>query len=213
MRQLPRLKITEIYASVQGESTHAGRLCAFVRLTGCNLRCTWCDSEYTFSGGDWMSIEQIISKVDELEIPLVQVTGGEPLAQKECPTLMQALLDEGYEVLLETSGSISVAEVPLSVSTIMDLKAPSSGESTKNLWSNIELLGEGDEVKIVIGSRQDYDWALEVMSKHNANYLLSPVWGVLDPKDLAEWMLQDKVLARMQVQLHKVLWPNKTSGI
>lgn len=213
MRQLPRLKITEIYASVQGESTHAGRLCAFVRLTGCNLRCTWCDSEYTFSGGDWMSIEQIISKVDELEIPLVQVTGGEPLAQKECPTLMQALLDEGYEVLLETSGSISVAEVPLSVSTIMDLKAPSSGESAKNLWSNIELLGEGDEVKIVIGSRQDYDWALEVMSKHNANYLLSPVWGVLDPKDLAEWMLQDKVLARMQVQLHKVLWPNKTSGI
>lgn len=210
---MPRLKITEIYASVQGESTHAGRLCAFVRLTGCNLRCTWCDSEYTFSGGDWMSIEQIISKVDELEIPLVQVTGGEPLAQKECPTLMQALLDEGYEVLLETSGSISVAEVPLSVSTIMDLKAPSSGESAKNLWSNIELLGEGDEVKIVIGSRQDYDWALEVMSKHNANYLLSPVWGVLDPKDLAEWMLQDKVLARMQVQLHKVLWPNKTSGI
>jgi len=210
---LPRLKVTEIYASVQGESTHAGRLCAFVRLTGCNLRCTWCDSEYTFSGGDWMSIEQIISKVDELEIPLVQVTGGEPLAQKECMTLMQTLLDEGYEVLLETSGSISVAEVPLSVSTIMDLKAPSSGESAKNLWSNIELLGEGDEVKIVIGSRQDYDWALEVMSKHNANYLLSPVWGVLDPKDLAEWMLQDKVLARMQVQLHKVLWPNKTSGI
>ena len=210
---MPRLKVTEIYASVQGESTHAGRLCAFVRLTGCNLRCTWCDSEYTFSGGDWMSIEQIISKVDELEIPLVQVTGGEPLAQKECPTLMQALLDEGYEVLLETSGSISVVEVPLSVSTIMDLKAPSSGESAKNLWSNIELLGEGDEVKIVIGSRQDYDWALEVMSKHNANYLLSPVWGVLDPKDLAEWMLQDKVLARMQVQLHKVLWPNKTSGI
>lgn len=213
MQQLPRLKVTEIYASVQGESTHAGRLCAFVRLTGCNLRCTWCDSEYTFSGGDWMSIEQIISKVDELEIPLVQVTGGEPLAQKECMTLMQTLLDEGYEVLLETSGSISVAEVPLSVSTIMDLKAPSSGESAKNLWSNIELLGEGDEVKIVIGSRQDYDWALEVMSKHNANYLLSPVWGVLDPKDLAEWMLQDKVLARMQVQLHKVLWPNKTSGI
>ncbi len=210
---MPRLKVTEIYASVQGESTHAGRLCAFVRLTGCNLRCTWCDSEYTFSGGDWMSIEQIISKVDELEIPLVQVTGGEPLAQKECMTLMQTLLDEGYEVLLETSGSISVAEVPLSVSTIMDLKAPSSGESAKNLWSNIELLGEGDEVKIVIGSRQDYDWALEVMSKHNANYLLSPVWGVLDPKDLAEWMLQDKVLARMQVQLHKVLWPNKTSGI
>tara|TARA_A100000172_G_scaffold54636_5_gene34796 strand:- start:409 stop:1050 length:642 start_codon:yes stop_codon:yes gene_type:complete len=213
VQQLPRLKVTEIYASVQGESTHAGRLCAFVRLTGCNLRCTWCDSEYTFSGGDWMSIEQIISKVDELEIPLVQVTGGEPLAQKECMTLMQTLLDEGYEVLLETSGSISVAEVPLSVSTIMDLKAPSSGESAKNLWSNIELLGEGDEVKIVIGSRQDYDWALEVMSKHNANYLLSPVWGVLDPKDLAEWMLQDKVLARMQVQLHKVLWPNKTSGI
>tara|TARA_R100000315_G_C5226162_1_gene137182 strand:+ start:668 stop:1150 length:483 start_codon:yes stop_codon:yes gene_type:complete len=160
-----------------------------------------------------MSFDEIIAEVDALGVPLVQVTGGEPLAQQQCFNLLQALLDEGYEVLLETSGSIGLLGVPREVKTIMDLKAPSSGESRKNVWSNIAVLEDHDEVKIVVGSREDYDWALEVMSKYDVNYLLSPVWGVLDPADLAEWMIQDKVLGRMQVQLHKVLWPNKTSGI
>ena len=213
VQQLSRLRVTEIYSSVQGESTHVGRLCTFVRLTGCNLRCTWCDSTYTFKGGQWMSFDEIIAEVDALGVPLVQVTGGEPLAQQQCFNLLQVLLDEGYEVLLETSGSIGLLGVPREVKTIMDLKAPSSGESRKNVWSNIAVLEDHDEVKIVVGSREDYDWALEVMSKYDVNYLLSPVWGVLDPADLAEWMIQDKVLGRMQVQLHKVLWPNKTSGI
>ncbi len=135
------------------------------------------------------------------------------MAQKECPTLMQELLDEGYEVLLETSGSLSLIEVPPPVKTIMDLKAPSSGESDKNLWSNIELLGEGDEVKIVIGSHLDYEWAREVVSKYPATYLFSPAWGIVEPADLAAWMLKDKLSVRMQVQLHKVVWPSRDRGV
>lgn len=160
-----------------------------------------------------MSLDEIIAAVDALGVPLVQVTGGEPLAQPQCLDLLQALLDEGYEVLLETSGSIDLLGVPREVKTIMDLKAPGSGESSKNVWSNIATLEDHDEVKLVVGSREDYDWALEVINKYDVNYLLSPVWGVLDPKDLAEWMIQDKVLGRMQIQLHKVLWPTKTSGV
>tara|TARA_R110000824_G_scaffold39711_11_gene119845 strand:+ start:15665 stop:16129 length:465 start_codon:yes stop_codon:yes gene_type:complete len=154
-----------------------------------------------------------MSTVKKLGIPLVQITGGEPLLQEDCYKLMNALVDEGYEVLLETSGSVCTVNVPTPVKTIMDLKAPSSGESDKNLLRNMDLLQEHDEVKIVIASRKDYRWARDIMSQYEATYLLSPAWGIIEPADLAAWMMKDKVAARMQVQLHKILWPDAERGV
>ena len=211
------VRITEIYASVQGESTHVGRPCTFVRLTGCPLRCTWCDSEYTFKGGERWSIDDILAEVSRLGVPLVEVTGGEPLAQKAALELLARLVDEGFEVLLETAGSLSIRDVPSAVKVIMDLKAPDSSEEASNLWCNLPLLKPIDEVKIVLASRRDYDWAVGILNKHQLHtrcaVLLSPAWGLLEPSELVQWMLADRVQARLQLQMHKVIWPAAEKGV
>lgn len=213
----PTLRLTEVYASVQGESTHAGKPCVFVRTTGCNLRCTWCDSSYTFTGGTVRALDDVVAEVCGFGIRTVEVTGGEPLLQPNVNLLMQRLLDEGYEVLLETSGSRSIADVPDGVHVILDLKPPGSGEVEANLWSNVALLDAGDEVKVVLADEADYVWARDAIATHRIAercvVLLSPVWGRLDPKDLVAWMLRDHLPARLNLQLHKVIWAPETTGV
>ncbi len=212
-----RLRVTEVYTSVQGESTWVGQPCTFVRLTGCNLRCRWCDSEFTFTGGEYRSIDQVVDQVVAAGIPLVEVTGGEPLAQRQVIPLMQRLLEAGHRVLLETSGSLSIAEVPDPVHVILDLKPPDSGEVDANLWSNIPLLQGHHEVKFVIASRRDYEWAREVLQEHSlaerCTVLLSPAWGSQDPAMLVQWMLEDRLPARLGLQLHKVIWEPEARGV
>ena len=212
-----RLRITEVYVSVQGESTHAGKPCVFVRLTGCNLRCTWCDSEYTFTGGEHRSIADVLAQVAAFGVHTVEVTGGEPLAQRACIELLQALVDAGHEVLLETSGSLSIAEVPPEVVVILDLKAPDSGECDANHWPNIELLQPHHEVKFVLASRRDYEWARAQIRDHRLGerciVLLSPVWGQIDMAAMVQWMLDDRLPARMSLQQHKVIWPAAARGV
>src|SRR5439155_18526939 len=184
------LRVTEIFHSIQGESSHAGRPCAFVRLTGCNLRCRWCDSEYTFTGGEAMSVDAIVEKVIDYGCDLVEVTGGEPLAQKESLELIHRLCDQGMEVLIETSGSIDIAPVDRRATIILDIKCPGSGEASKNRWENLQNLKSRDEIKFVIANRADYDWAKHIISERGLNrwtVLLSPVWGEMDLKSLAEW--------------------------
>ena len=211
------IRVTEMYVSVQGESTHAGRPCVFVRLTGCNLRCTWCDSTYTFTGGTHVLIDDIVDQVHDYGVNLVEITGGEPLAQKNAIELMDRLVKGGHEVLLETSGSISVANVPQEVTIIMDLKAPGSGESDKNLWENIALLKDKDEIKIVIASRQDYEWAKDVMVKYRlteqCTVLFSPVWETIGPDQLVSWIIEDALDVRFQLQMHKIIWPEASQGV
>jgi 7-carboxy-7-deazaguanine synthase len=210
------MRITEIFHSIQGESTHAGRLCVFVRLTGCNLRCRWCDSEYTFTGGEKMSIDDVVARVASYGTKLVEITGGEPLAQSEAFDLIRRLCDEGCEVLIETSGSIDITPVDRRAKLILDVKAPGSGEAEKNRWSNLEHLRAHDEIKFVLASREDYDWAREVIASRalaSHTILFSPVWGELDLKPLAEWMLADKVPARLQTQLHKHIWGANVHGV
>jgi 7-carboxy-7-deazaguanine synthase len=210
------LRITEIFHSIQGESSHAGRPCVFVRLTGCNLRCTWCDSEYTFTGGERMSIDDVLLRVASYGCKLVEVTGGEPLAQRESFDLIRRLCDHGYEVLIETSGSIDTAPVDPRAKLILDLKCPGSGEAGKNLWSNLDRLRPQDEIKFVIADRNDYEWTKRVIEEHRLDrftILLSPVWGVMDMKSLAEWMLADRVPARFQTQLHKHIWGEGVHGV
>jgi 7-carboxy-7-deazaguanine synthase len=213
----PTLRLTEVYASVQGESTHAGKPCVFVRTTGCNLRCTWCDSTHTFTGGTVRPIDDVIDEVRGFGIRTVEVTGGEPLLQPQVNVLMRRLLHEGYEVLLETSGSRSIADVPEGVHIILDLKPPGSGEVEANLWSNVEHLDAGDEVKIVLADEADYLWARRAIAEHRIAercvVLLSPVWGHLDPKDLVAWMLRDRLPARLNLQLHKVIWSPEATGV
>lgn len=205
-----RLRITEVYASIQGESTHVGKPCVFVRLTGCNLRCTWCDSAFTFQGGTVRSLDDVVSEAHGLGIHTVEVTGGEPLLQPAAIPLMERLLHLGHEVLLETSGSLTIEHVPAAVHVILDLKPPDSGEAERNLWSNLGHLRPHHEVKIVVASRADYEWAREVIQEHaiaqRCTVLLSPAWGLVDPADLVAWMLEDRVPARFQLQIHKVLW-------
>lgn len=212
-----RLRISEIYASVQGESTHVGKPCVFVRLTGCNLRCTWCDSEFTFTGGQMRRLDEIVAEAHDFGIHTVEVTGGEPLVQRNAPELMRRLLALGHEVLLETSGSVSIAEVPEAVHVILDLKAPDSGEVAANLWSNLELLQPHHEVKIVVASRADYEWARDVIAKHGIHercpVMISPAWGQVDLAALAGWIVEDRLPARMQLQLHKVVWGAETLGV
>ncbi len=203
--------MTEVYASVQGESTHAGRPCVFVRLTGCNLRCTWCDSEFTFTGGVHRDLEDVAQEAHAYGLKLVEVTGGEPLVQKNAPKLMQRLLDLGHEVLLETSGSRDISVVPHEVRIICDFKPPDSGELRANLLSNVDRLRPHDEVKFVVASRRDYEWSRDFTREHGlsekvAAVLFSPAWGLVDPASLADWLVEDKVDARFQMQLHKVLW-------
>ena len=210
------LRVTEIFHSIQGESTHAGRPCVFVRLTGCNLRCRWCDSEYTCTGGEKMALEDVIGRVKSYGCNLVEITGGEPLAQREALDLIERLLDDGFEVLIETSGSIDIAPVDRRAKIILDVKCPGSGEADKNLWSNLDVLREHDEIKFVIADRADYDWARRVIAEQKLDrrtILFSPVWGELDLKPLAEWMLADRVPARLQTQLHKHIWGAEARGV
>lgn len=212
------LRLSEIYASVQGESLHTGKPCVFVRLTGCNLRCTWCDSEFTFTGGTHRDWREVAEEAHALGIHMVEITGGEPLVQRNVVPLMQRLLDLGHEVLLETSGSRDVSVVPSGVHIVCDFKAPDSGEDRANLWSNVEHLKPTDEVKLVLASRRDYEWAREVIAEHRlaervAAVQLSPAWGILDPKDLVDWMMEDRIPARLQLQIHKVIWDPDARGV
>lgn len=204
------VRVSEIFFSLQGEAARSGLPTVFVRLTGCPLRCTWCDTEYAFTGGANTHIEDVLAEVARFPTRYVCVTGGEPLAQKTCLPLLKALCDADYDVCLETSGALDIAAVDPRVARIMDLKAPSSGESAKNLLSNIADLRHADEVKIVIASRADYDWAKSIMSAHQlstrCDVVLSPVAGQLDPTELAEWILADGLAVRFQIQLHKLLW-------
>ena len=205
-----RLRITEIFASVQGESSRVGLPTVFVRLTGCPLRCTWCDTAYAFTGGSSRALDDILAEVARHGLRHVCVTGGEPLAQKGCLALLTALCDAGYDVSLETSGALDIAEVDARVARIVDLKAPGSGEVDKNRYENIPLLRASDEVKIVLADAADYDWARAQIATHGldrrCSVLLSPVAGALDPAELAEWVVRDRLPVRFQLQLHKILW-------
>jgi 7-carboxy-7-deazaguanine synthase len=204
------LRLTEIFFSLQGESTRVGLPTAFVRLTGCPLRCVWCDTTYSFSGGEPATIDSILARVAKYPARQVCVTGGEPLAQKECLPLLSALCDANYEVSLETSGALDIAGVDPRVARVMDLKAPDSGEGEKNRWENLDLLTPRDELKIVVASRADYEWARELLRAHRLDtrcpVLLSPAQGLVDPTALAEWILEDGLNVRFQLQLHKLLW-------
>lgn len=205
-----RLRLTEIFASVQGESTRVGLPTVFVRLTGCPLRCSWCDTAYAFQGGEYHTLDAVLAEVAGHGLHHVCVTGGEPLAQKACLPLLTALCDAGYSVSLETSGALDIAAVDPRVSRIMDLKAPGSGEAAKNRLENIPLLDARDEVKIVLADEADYQWARRMLEEHDlaarCAVLLSPVAGDLDPAALAEWIVRDRLPVRFQLQLHKVLW-------
>lgn len=205
-----RLRITEIFFSLQGESSHVGLPCAMVRLTGCNLRCTWCDTEYSFTGGETMSVDAVLARVEAFPTRRVEITGGEPLLQKGATTLAQRLLERGYIVLCETSGERDIDLMPPGVHRIMDLKAPGSGELEANRWDNLDKLRAGDELKIVLADRADYEWARALIRERNLEgrvpLLLAPVQGVLEPRLLAEWMLADGIEARLNLQLHKTLW-------
>ena len=206
----PRLRISEIFHSLQGEADAVGWRSVFVRLTGCPLRCSWCDTEYAFHGGQWRTIDEVLAEVARHDVRHVCVTGGEPLAQKRCLALLERLCDAGYEVSLETSGALDVAAVDARVRKVVDLKAPGSGESARNLWSNLDALLPHDQVKIVIADRIDYEWACSRVSEHaladRCQVLFSPVHGAIAPRDLAEWILADRLDVRMQLQLHKLLW-------
>jgi len=212
------LTINEIFYSVQGESSYAGRPCVFVRLTACDLRCSWCDTTYAFYEGGKQAIEQVLEQVDRIDCPLVEVTGGEPLLQEDVYALMQGLLDRGRTVLLETGGHRSTARVPGQVVTILDVKCPGSGEAEKMDWSNLHRLRPHDEVKFVIRDRADYEYARDVIARHNlahraAAIHLSPVHDVMHPRTLSEWVLADHLPVRMQLQLHKFIWDPSTRGV
>ena len=206
------LRITEVFYSLQGEASRAGWPTVFVRLTGCPLRCTWCDTTYSFTGGEAATVESVLAEVAKYPARQVCVTGGEPLSQKDCLPLLTALCDAGYDVSLETSGALDVAGVDPRVSRIMDLKAPDSGELARNLWDNLALLNRRDEIKIVIASRSDYEWARDVLRERQLDricpVLFSPAQGLIEAQSLAEWILKDGLNVRFQLQLHKLLWGN-----
>ena len=212
------LTVNEIYHSIQGESTWAGRPCVFVRLTFCDLRCNYCDTEYAFYEGKKQTLDEIVQQVAALRCPLVEVTGGEPLLQKNVLPLMQKLCDAGHIVLLETSGAHDISLVDERVHRIMDLKTPGSGEVAKNLWSNIDQLSSRDEVKFVIGSREDYEWSREKVARFNLSsrchaVLFSPIFGRIDPRQIVEWILADNLDVRFQLQLHKFIWSPTQRGV
>ena len=212
-----KLKINEIYYSVQGESTFMGKPCIFIRLTYCNLRCSYCDSEYTFHEGKDMDIKDIINKIEEYPCNLVEVTGGEPLFQKNCINLLSELVNKKYKVLLETSGSLSIENVPKQVINIIDFKCPSSKMEKKNLWDNINFIKNNDQIKFVIGNKEDYEWSKNKISKYNLDskceILLSPVYKKIEPKQIIEWILKDNLNVRFQMQLHKEVWPESVRGV
>jgi 7-carboxy-7-deazaguanine synthase len=212
------LSVNEIFYSIQGESTYAGKPCVFVRLAGCDLRCSWCDTPYAFSEGRKMTIDEIVQQVDAFRSPLVELTGGEPLLQEDVYPLMERLLDGGRTVLLETGGQVDVSRVPGGVVKVMDVKCPASGETGKMEWGNIDRLGSRDQVKFVINDRPDYEFAREIIRRHAldrrcAAVLLSPVHGVLDPRDLSAWILEDRMPVRLQLQLHKHIWGPDVRGV
>ena len=210
--------VNEIFYSVQGESTYAGRPCVFVRLTACDLRCSWCDTPYAFHEGARRPLGEVLDAVEHFGCPLVEVTGGEPLLQEDVYPLMQALVDRGKTVLLETGGHRSTARVPATVVTILDVKCPGSGHADRMDWTNLERLRPHDEVKFVIKDRADYEYAREVIARHGladraAAIHMSPVHGVLDPRMLSEWVLADHLPVRVQLQLHKFIWSPDTRGV
>lgn len=211
------MRITEIFHSIQGESTFAGRPCAFVRLTGCPLRCVWCDSEYAFYGGAEMTLEDVLAKVRSFGCRLVEVTGGEPLHQPKVFTLIERLCAEGYEVLVETSGAMDIAPVDPRAHIILDVKCPGSGMMDRMDWKNLDRLAGKDEVKFVLKDRADYEFACQVVQQHNlaqrCPVLFSPVFGELDPRQLAEWVLADRLPVRVQLQLHKFIWDPNMKGV
>lgn len=211
------LKVNEVYHSIQGESTKAGLPCTFIRLTYCNLRCTYCDTEYAFYEGKEMDLAEILSAVKKFDCRLVEITGGEPLFQKECLDLMKLLCDEGFEVLLETGGSLPIQDIDKRVKIIMDLKCPSSGMMKKNLYDNIKHLKSTDEVKFVIGTLEDYNWTKEIIKQYNLTkicpVLFSTVFNKLEPVTLVEWILEDKLDVRFQLQMHKFIWEPTAKGV
>ena len=211
------LKVNEIYHSIQGESSKSGLPCVFVRLTYCNLRCAYCDTEYAFYEGNERSIEEIISEVKKYNCNLVEVTGGEPLVQEESLELLKRLCDEGFDVMLETGGSLSIKEVDERVMIVMDLKCPSSKMEKKNLYENINFLKPTDELKFVIGNREDYEWSKEIISRYDLHnkceILFSVVFDELEPVSLVNWIIEDKLDVRYQLQMHKYIWHPETKGV
>lgn len=211
------MRVTEIFHSIQGESSYAGQPCVFVRLTGCPLRCSWCDTEYAFYGGTEQPIEQILAKIDSYGCQLVEVTGGEPLAQPETFPLITRLCDRGYQVLIETSGAIDIAPVDRRAHIILDVKCPGSGMTDRMYWPNLNQLTMKDEAKFVLADRKDYDWARQTIAQYEltgrCSVLMSPVFGSLEPRLLAEWVLADRLPVRFQLQLHKIIWAPDMRGV
>ena len=213
------LRVTEIFRSIQGESTHAGRPCTFVRLTGCPMRCTWCDSEYTFSGGEHFTIDDIMRKVRDFECNLIEITGGEPLAQREAFDLIKRLCDEHFEVLIETGGYVSTEEVDPRAKIILDIKCPASSEAERNHWPNLNRLRPDlDEVKFVIVDRNDWEFAKKIIAEYDLEksaraVLISPAWGLIDLTALASWIAESGLNVRMQLQLHKYIWGPDVQGV
>jgi 7-carboxy-7-deazaguanine synthase len=215
---MARVRVNEIFHSIQGESTWAGLPCAFVRLTGCNLRCSWCDTEYAFYEGHQMDVADVAAKVDAFGCGLVEITGGEPLLQAGVHPLIAAFLERGYHVMVETSGERDISVLDSRVIRIVDLKCPGSGESTRNRWSNLDHLRLTDELKFVVSDRCDYEWARDAVRTHRLNervnaVLLSPAFGQIEPSDLAAWILSDHLPVRMQLQMHKHIWSPTARGV
>ena len=217
MNAFPSLRVTEIFHSIQGESTKVGLPCVFIRLTGCPLRCTWCDTEYAFYEGTTMAIPEILEKVKTYGCPVVEVTGGEPLHQPQALLLLSELCEAGYTVMLETSGAFDVSGVDRRVSIIMDIKCPGSGMMDRMLWSNLDHVSSKDELKFVLKDRGDYEWAREVIHRYalggRCPILFSPVFGSLELQSLAQWILEDRLPVRFQIQLHKYIWDPQARGV
>jgi 7-carboxy-7-deazaguanine synthase len=211
------MRVTELFYSIQGESTYAGQPCVFVRLTGCPLRCTWCDTEYAFYGGSEVPLDQILEKIESYACRLVEITGGEPLAQSEALVLIGRLCDKGFDVLIETSGAIDTSAVDARARVILDVKCPGSGMSERMHWPNVTRLTVKDEVKFVLADRSDYEWACQVLARYEladrCTVLMSPVFGSLEPRQLAEWVLADHLPVRVQLQLHKLIWAPDMRGV